>query len=104
MSSADSPARIRALRRYLARGVIIVYFFVVVTIALTIFGKNGDAIGHGLRWGVLVLAFAPLTGGFIGAVRVLGAADRGRSARLAFWSAGLLLLGLAILVGSTVTG
>ncbi|MDT4987688.1 MAG: hypothetical protein QOI74_1782 [Micromonosporaceae bacterium] len=94
----------RALRRYVARSVIIVYFFLVVTIGLTVLGRDGTVVRDGVPPVIWAIAFVPLTGGFAAAVRVLGVADRGRSPRLAMWAVGLLLLGVALLVVSSVTG
>jgi hypothetical protein len=94
----------RALRRYVARGVIIMYFFLLVTVALTVFGQNGPGVNAGAQWVVWAVAFVPLTGGFVAAVKVLSAADRGRSARLTSLAAGLLLVGIALVVASTMTG
>jgi hypothetical protein len=105
MSPVGSRAdHVRTLRRHVARAVIIGYFFLLVTIALTLFGRDGYVMGNGVRWGIWAVAFVPLTAGFAGAVKVLGAGDRGRSARLTYWAAGLLILGVAVIVGSTVIG
>ena len=105
MSPVGSRAdHVHTRRRHVARAVIIVYFFLLVTVALTVFGKDGYVMSNGVQWGIWAVAFVPLTAGFAGAVKVLGAGDRGRSARLTYWAAGLLVLGVAIIAGSTVIG
>jgi hypothetical protein len=95
----------RTLRRIVARGVIIVYFFLLVTIGLSVLGRDGAVVRDGgVHPVVWAIAFVPLTGAFVAAVRVLGAPDHGRSPRLAMWAVGLLLIGVAVVVVSTVTG
>jgi hypothetical protein len=100
----DRTDHFRSFRRNVARSVIIVYFFLLVTIGLSVLGRDGAVVRDGVPPVMWAIAFVPLTGGFAAAVRVLGAADRGRSPRLAMWAVGLLLLGVALLVVSTVTG
>ena len=105
MSPVGSRAdHVRTLRRHVARSVIIVYFFLLITVALTVFGRDGYVMSNGVQWGIWAVAFVPLTAGFAGAVKVLGAADRGRSARLTYWAVGLLLLGVVIIAGATMIG
>src|SRR4051794_23110412 len=83
-------------RRLVARAVIIVYFFLATSFVLTMIDKDRNIAVRGLQWAVWAVAAVPLTGGFVLALQILGASDRGRAPRRAFWSAVLLLLGVAI--------
>jgi hypothetical protein len=105
MSIAGSQAdHFRTFRRYIARSVIIVYFFLLISVGLIAMGQERYVLTHGMLGVVLAVAFVPLTAGFVAAIKVLGAADRGQSKRLTAWAAGLCLLGVAMMVAETVIG
>src|SRR2546423_11600663 len=96
--------RSAAVRRFVARGVILVYLFLLISLALTVWGKTAEALRHGDMVATWLVAFVPLTVGFVLAVKGLGAGDRGRSPRRATLAAAPLLAGLLVLVGSGPTG
>jgi cytochrome bd-type quinol oxidase subunit 2 len=97
--SDHRPAR----RRVAARGVIIVYFFLATSFVLTMIDKDRNITVRGLQWAVWAVAAVPLTGAFVLALQILGAGDRGRAPRRAFWAVVLTLLGVVI-VGSDLIG
>lgn len=105
MPIAGSPSsHMQTLRRWIARSVILVYFFLLVSVALTALGRERYFLTHGTLGVAMAVAFVPLTAGFVVAAKVLGAGDRGRSTRRTVLAAGLLLLGMTIIVGHIVIG
>ncbi len=90
--------RASGLRRYIARGVVVVYLFLVISIVLTVVSADRSALGHSGMWTAWIIAFVPLTLGFAAALRTLSAADRGRSRRLSILAASMLIVGLVIII------
>ncbi|NJC70873.1 hypothetical protein HC031_14280 [Planosporangium thailandense] len=105
MPIAGGPSdRTRMLRRWVARGVILVYFFLLVSVGLIVTGKERYFLTHGTLGVVIAVAFVPLTAGFVAAAKVLGAGDRGRSGHLTVSATALLLLGVLIIAADVVMG
>jgi hypothetical protein len=96
--------RASGFRRYVARGVVVVYLFLVISIVLTVVSADRSALGNSGMWTAWIIAFVPLTLGFAAALRTLSAADRGRSRRLSVLATSMLLVGLAIIVTDTALG
>jgi hypothetical protein len=84
--------------------VVVVYLFLLISVLLTVAGKDRSVLDNTALWVAWAIAFVPLTAGFAAAVRVLSAADRGRSTRLTVIATGMLVLGVAIIVVDTVGG
>jgi hypothetical protein len=91
-------------RRLVARGVVVIYLFLVISVALTVASADRSALGHSRMWTAWIIAFVPLTIGFGAAVRTLSAGDRGRSRRPTVIATTMLLVGLAIITADTVAG
>jgi hypothetical protein len=103
MSTAGSRTdRFQGLRRYVARGVIVVYFFLLISVALTVADLDRSVLAKSGSWTAWLIGFVPLTVGFGAALKVLSAGDRGRSRRLTAVAAAMLLLGVTIIVGNAL--
>jgi hypothetical protein len=103
MSTVSSRSdRFSGLRRFVARGVVVVYLFLVISVVLTVVSSDRSVLGDSGLWTAWIIAAVPLTAGFAVALRVLSAADRGRSRRLTTIAAALLLVGLAIILADTI--
>jgi hypothetical protein len=98
------PDRASGFRRYVARGVVVVYLFLVISVALTVAGADRSALGRSGMWTAWIIAAVPLTLGFAAALRTLSAADRGRSRRLSVLATGMLLVGLVIISVDAAVG
>lgn len=96
--------RASGFRRYLARGVVVVYLFLVISIILTVVSADRSALGHTRGWIAWIIAFVPLTLGFAAALRTLSAADRGRSRRLSVLATSMLVVGMVIIAADTAMG
>jgi hypothetical protein len=102
--ASGQAGHFRTLRRFIARGVIIAYFFLLISVGLAALGRERSFLTHGRVGVVLAVAFVPLTAGFALATKVLAAGDRGRSTRLTACAVGLLLLGITMILAATAFG
>ena len=98
------PDRASGFRRYVARGVVVVYLFLVISVVLTVAGADRSALGQSGMWTAWMIAAVPLTLGFAAALRTLSAADRGRSRRLRVLATSMLLVGLVIISVDAAVG
>jgi hypothetical protein len=102
MSTASRPAdHGPGRRRLVARGLIIVYFFLGISLVLTIADKDRHIAVRAAQWAAWGAAAVPLTAGFVLALRVLGA-DRGCSVARTRWAAALTVLGVVIVAADLI--
>lgn len=88
-------------RRLVARALIIVYFFLAISLLLTIVDKDRTIAVHPGQWVVWGIAAVPLTAGFVLALRVLGV-DRGSSPRRTRWATALTVLGVVVVAADLI--
>jgi hypothetical protein len=93
-------------RLYVARAVVVLYVFLLVPVGDAVYqltvGDTDSVSTDMLRWVVWLVAFIPLTGALVAAVRVFRTADRDRSWRATGWAAGLFLLGIALITTEAI--